>query len=68
MTEELEEQHRGITIPCEEEFAARVRGVEQDRAKATSHINDQLDEVDIREKDIERIRVSPRLHSEPSTA
>lgn len=65
IAEELEEQQRGITIPSEEEFAGRVRGVEQDRAQATSHINDQLEEVDIREKDIERIRVSPRLHSEP---
>lgn len=57
MTERLEEQRREIVIPSEEDFVAKIRSVEQERAKAASHIDEQIEEAEAREQDIERIRV-----------
>ena len=57
MTERLEQQQREIETPSEEAFAAEVRGVEKERARASERINQQLEEVTAKEKDIERMQV-----------
>lgn len=57
MTERLEEQQREVVIPSEKEFVARVRTVEQERAQATSHIEEQQEAAEAQERDIERMRV-----------
>ncbi|CAM9677146.1 unnamed protein product [Ectocarpus sp. 13 AM-2016] len=52
----LEQRHRAIVEPSEQAFVARVREVEQERAQAASHIQEQAEEAAARERDIERMQ------------
>lgn len=57
MTAGLEQQEREIETPSKEAFVAEVRGVEQERARASERINQQLEKAADHEKDIERMQV-----------
>lgn len=58
MTDHLEEQQRQVFVPSEEDFVARVREVEQERARTASRIDEQREAAEAKERDIERMRVS----------
>lgn len=60
MTERLEQQQRDVTVPSEDEFVAKVKGVEQARARATSNIQEQREAAAAREKEIESMQVIAR--------
>lgn len=57
MTDRLEQQRREIETPSEEAFVSEVRRLEKERARASDHINQQLEEAAAQEKDIERMQV-----------
>lgn len=55
--ERLDQQKAAIVEPSERAFVAKVRGIEQDRTQAASHIQEQAEEAALRERDIERMQV-----------
>lgn len=57
MTQRLEQLQREINVPSEEVFVAKVRGVEQERAQATAHIQEQLEEAAAHERNIVQMQV-----------
>lgn len=66
MTESLEQQQQELTIPSEEEFVEKVRGMEQERARRSYRIQEQTEEIAAKEREIESMQVWLGFHYKKS--